>query len=33
MATEKMLNIIESFNTNPEKESTSYGNEYRAAAG
>jgi D-citramalate synthase len=33
MATEKMLNILESFNTNPEKESTYYGNEYRAVAG
>lgn len=33
MATEKMLNIVESFNSNPEKESTNYGNEYRAVAG
>jgi D-citramalate synthase len=33
MATEKMLNIIESFNYNSEKESSSYGNEYRTAAG
>jgi D-citramalate synthase len=32
MATEKMLNIVESFNTNSEKESTNYGNEYRAIA-
>lgn len=34
MATEKMLNIIESINYNPEKEeSTYYGNEYRTVAG
>ena len=34
MATEKMLNIIESINYNPkQEESTYYGNEYRAAAG
>ncbi|SHO64731.1 D-citramalate synthase [Algoriphagus zhangzhouensis] len=34
MATEKMLNIIESINYNPDKEeSTYYGNEYRAVAG
>ena len=33
MATEKMLNIIESFTTNSEKESTSYGNAYRVIAG
>lgn len=34
MATEKMLNIIESINNNPKKEeSTYYGNEYRAVAG
>jgi D-citramalate synthase len=33
MATEKMLNIIESFTTNSEKESTSYGNAYRVTAG
>ncbi len=34
MATEKMLNIIETMNYNPEQEeSTYYGNEYRAVAG
>lgn len=34
MATEKMLNIVESFNqTNKKEESTYYGNEYRAVAG
>ncbi len=34
MATEKMLNILESFNQNPTKvESSNYGNEYRAVAG
>jgi D-citramalate synthase len=34
MATEKMLNILESFNqTNKKEESTYYGNEYRAVAG
>lgn len=34
MATEKMLNIVESFNqTNTKVESTYYGNEYRAVAG
>lgn len=34
MATEKMLNIVESFNqTNTKEESTYYGNEYRAVAG
>jgi (R)-citramalate synthase len=34
MATEKMLNIVESFNQNPTKvESTKYGNAYRAVAG
>jgi (R)-citramalate synthase len=34
MATEKMLNIIETMNYNPEKEeSPYYGNEYRAIAG
>lgn len=34
MATEKMLNIIESINNNPKKEETTYyGNEYRAVAG
>ncbi len=33
MATEKMLNIVESFNQNPtQEESKSYGNEYRAIA-
>jgi D-citramalate synthase len=34
MATEKMLNIVESFNqTNKKEESPYYGNEYRAVAG
>ena len=34
MATEKMLNIIETMNYNPEQEeSTNYGNQYRAIAG
>ncbi len=34
MATEKMLNIVESFNqTNTKEESAYYGNEYRAVAG
>ncbi|MEN2281973.1 alpha-isopropylmalate synthase regulatory domain-containing protein [Algoriphagus sp. SE2] len=34
MATEKMLNIVESFNQNPtQEESKFYGNEYRAVAG
>lgn len=34
MATEKMLNIIETMNYNPEQvESSKYGNEYRALAG
>ncbi|MBN3520501.1 2-isopropylmalate synthase [Algoriphagus lutimaris] len=34
MATEKMLNIVETFNQNPtQEESKFYGNEYRAVAG
>jgi D-citramalate synthase len=34
MATEKMLNIVESFNKIPTKEESDYyGNEYRTAAG
>lgn len=34
MATEKMLNIVESFNQNPTKEESKfYGNEYRSIAG
>ena len=34
MATEKMLNIVESFNQTPTKEESKfYGNEYRAVAG